>query len=503
MRRRWIGYAAWLGLAACLYFFENNTGTRIILACSALFPLIPALRSALLSADRKAESCRPEHPEALTVRAFRTAEGEEPGDVRVYLPGDPVRRIHWKLSAKKGSLLVRDTTAVTDSVPEERTAPEEDRRKPNVRTIARTALAAGMLACLTMLLLIPEANRGVQALCNRLFAASEAANAYAYRYFTVPENQDIIPAVLLISGAALCLAALTAVSRSRLLCLGLMAACTLFQVYFGLAFPAWANIALYSLLALGTLKRLISRKALRAGGIMILLVSLAVMLMLPGTDYRTEAASESVRDILGQAGGQITGTIPEEPDGETETRHLHMLSEEQGDNPARTGQEYRPVTEEEEQVSLPHWINWIRMILLLLLSAAVIILPFTPFMWMNARRKKAREARAALSSGSAGEAVQEAFRRVIGWLEATGNGGGNRLYREWGSRLPGCLPEGYADRFARCAEDFEEAVYSGHELKEEQRGRAMDLLKETETALWNQADRRQRFRLRYRMCLYE
>ena len=52
MKKRWIGWAVWLLLAACLYFFENGTGTRIILLCSLLLPLIPALRSAFFGADQ-------------------------------------------------------------------------------------------------------------------------------------------------------------------------------------------------------------------------------------------------------------------------------------------------------------------------------------------------------------------------------------------------------------------------------------------------------------------
>ena len=47
--------------------------------------------------------------------------------------------------------------------------------------------------------ILPEANRGAQALCNRLFAASERVNAYAYVYFPVPEGQGVtLAAVLLI-----------------------------------------------------------------------------------------------------------------------------------------------------------------------------------------------------------------------------------------------------------------------------------------------------------------
>ena len=47
MIRRRIGYAVWLLLAVCLYFFENNTGTRIVLVCTLLLPFIPVIRRSL------------------------------------------------------------------------------------------------------------------------------------------------------------------------------------------------------------------------------------------------------------------------------------------------------------------------------------------------------------------------------------------------------------------------------------------------------------------------
>ena len=37
MRKQWVGYPVWLLLTACLYFGENNPGTRIIL----IFSLLP------------------------------------------------------------------------------------------------------------------------------------------------------------------------------------------------------------------------------------------------------------------------------------------------------------------------------------------------------------------------------------------------------------------------------------------------------------------------------
>ena len=212
MRRGRIGYAAWLLAVACLYFFENNAGTRAVLAMSVCLPAL-SIRCAALAARRA--GCALELPaEAVrggTARAvcrltgsrllagcaftgslaienpltgeqweksFRAAGGaarfaltaahcgqlcvrtkgaaiqdwfglarfpvaeaeasalvapdlkpaamprpdadgpggapaadagaEPDGDVRGYVPGDPVRLIHWKLSAKLDELLVRE-----------------------------------------------------------------------------------------------------------------------------------------------------------------------------------------------------------------------------------------------------------------------------------------------------------------------------------------------------------------------------------------------------------
>ena len=115
MRKHRIGYAAWLVLTLCLYFFENNTGTRAVLFCSLLLPLIPFLRTAFFSADEQGKGAV---PEPMTQSCFCRRESEEPGDVRLYLPGDPVKRIHWKLSAKKGDLLVRETADEPEEVTE-------------------------------------------------------------------------------------------------------------------------------------------------------------------------------------------------------------------------------------------------------------------------------------------------------------------------------------------------------------------------------------------------
>ena len=499
MRKRRIGYAAWLLLAVCLYFFENNTGTRVVLLCSLLIPLIPPLRSAFFTPDQPGKG---ETPETLTVKTFVRGETEEPGEIRRYIQGDPVQLIHWKLSAKKDELLVRSPAAVQETA-EERVPAAENGRKRKAGRHPAALPAAGITACALLLLLIPEARRGAQALCNRLFDASEAVNRYAYHHFSVPENQSVLAAAFLLLCIAVLVLTLAAVLRNRAAALGIMAACTLFQVYFGLSFPAWINIPLYGLLALRMLRRPVSRRQLAACCILCLSVSAATATLLPGVNAATETASETVRDRLAAITEQITGTVAETPDGESETRHIHNRSMISGDREAETEQEFRLVTEEEEQISMPHWVNWTKAALLLLLAVLLVTLPFAPFLLLNARKKKAQEARKVFLSGNVSEAVQAVFRQVVLWLETTDHGAGNLLYREWSALLPGTFPEGYADRFARCAADCEEAVYSSHDMPERKRQEALGLLRETETALWAAAGWKQRLYLKYWMCLHE
>lgn len=499
MTKRWIGYGVWLLLTACLYFFENNTGTRVVLFCTALMPFIPPLRSAFFAPGQPA---RDAGRKAMTVRTFLRYEPDEPGEIRAYRPGDPIRRIHWKLSAKKDELLVRDGAAPAEAAAEAQVTPRDaGQRKAILRRPWAAAAAAAFLFAL-LLLVIPEARLGLQALCNRLFAESEARNAYIYEYFPVSPQQRVVPAAALLLCAAVSLGTLALIAPSPLPAFGCMAACTLFQVYFGLAFPAWVNVPLYGLFAIRMMRRPFHKKSLTTFLALLLICSLSAALLLPGVDAGTEALSEQVRDRLSRITAGFADGPRETAESETETRHIHTRSLENGEREAETAQEFRLETAEEEQISMPRWLDWMRIILLFALSVLLFILPFAPFLLLNARRKKAREARKVFSSENVREAVQAVFRQVVLWLETADRGGGNLLYRDWADRFPDSFPQSYADRFARCAADYEESLYSDHPMTEEQRRNALRLLEETEKAVWKTANRRQRFRLKYWECLY-
>ena len=480
-------------LAGCLYFFENGTGTRIVLACTLLFPVLPPLRRFLFIRDQRFPASRP----LLPAPSRRLTDEEEPGDVRPWLPGDPLNRIHWKLSAKRDELLVRPS-----GTPARQDASGPALSSPAVRLVfphrfRLILIAAGLFCiCCLLLFLLPDARHGFQALCNRLFAASEKTNAYVYDRFPVPAGQAIVPAVLLLAGMLLLLLFMLLYSGSRLFSLVLAAGCVFLQVYFGLPLPGWCQVVCFTLFALW-----MARPLSRRGAIWLLLsvlaVSLAVILFLPGVHAGTEEASERVRDALNRAAGRWTASVTEAPEGERETRHVHTLSLAEGDRSAAAEKEYRLVTVDERQISMPRWFDWIKTVFLFLAVAVLPFLPFLPFIWLNAQRRKAAEARNAIRTGDPGIGVQSAFQHVIAWLEAMDAGGGNVPYRDWTEPLSRRISADYAARFLPCAEIFEQAAYSPHPVGEAERGTVIALLDETERILRARADRKQRFRLKY------
>ena len=487
--------------AACLYFFENNTGTRIILICSMLVPLLPWTRGLFFSGDAPEKG---ENAVSLTVTAFTARETEEPGDVRPYRAGDPVRRIHWKLSARTGKILIRETEPEREQAEDKKiTVMTQPARGGAIRKRAAWMIAAAGLLCVILLAAVPEARRGVQALMNRLYAESEKANPYVYSRYSVGESQAVWPAAVLIGCAVMVIAAEAVLLRSRLIPLLAAILCAFAQAYFGLSFPGWLHILLLGLLMLCMIRKPATFRAALTCGAMLLVVSGLVMALVPGVDPDTEAASENLRDRLSTAAGGTAGATGETGGGERETRHVNTRSLETGEGEARAEREYRLETVEEEQISIPRQVDYLKIILGLLAAIAAVVLPFAPFVLLNARRRKAREARKAFEAENPGEALTAIFRQVITWLETTRNGGGNRLYRQWTELLPETMPEGYGERFLRCAGYYEEAAYSDHLLPEEAREQALSLLQETEKALWQEADWKTRFRLKYWMCLQE
>ena len=240
-------------------------------------------------------------PKAIpqTIKTFANREQDDPGDVRAYLPGDPVNRIHWKLTAKRDELLVREQA-------QDKTAEEAEIKavleaeQPAANQSKKHIILIGFLVflfSLILLLIIPSANQGMQALLNRLFDASEAVNAYAYERFAVSADMPVAFAVVLLTVIGISLLVMTLLSGSRLLALGIIAGCALFQMYFGLAFSTWINVPLFALFVFWMLKRPWDKRTILCVLAGVTAVTIAVLLIWPGVDAATEAEAVPERSL--------------------------------------------------------------------------------------------------------------------------------------------------------------------------------------------------------------
>ena len=505
MKKSLIGYFAWLFAAVCLYFFENNPGTRIVMCLTAAFALIPGIRRAVLYCPGRKERVKRTDTEKDPFSSGRVLpEERDPGaGVRPYVPGDPAARIHWKLSARHDEILTREEEPerADGKREKEKAAAEDDASgKRRMALFLYILWPAAVLACL---LLIPELRRSALALCNRLFEESERLNAYLYPRFIVPDGQEIIPAAVCLCLAFAGPAAAMVLLRSRLTALCFMIFSAAFQVYFGLSLPSWLNAALFVLFTLWCMgDRGAIRKNARSLALALLSAVLVAVFFFPGVNAATESASERARDLMAEIAGTDPGENSDLPGAVTETRHTHVLSPMEGDASARPGREFRPVSVGEEHISGPDRIDWARMLLLILSAAALLILPFVPFTVLNARRKRARDTMALFESGDTAEAVCAIFGSVVDWLDAMGCGQGNLPCRDWTEGRSRTVSPEYALRFSKCAACFEEAAYSAHAPGEEKRREALELLKDTRNILIRRADGFRRFRLKYIDCLW-
>lgn len=353
-----------------------------------------------------------------------------------------------------------------------------------------------------LLILIPNVRSGAEVLANRLFRASEAVNAYAYEYFDVSDDHPVAAAVILLSVMLVCVLSLAVILRSPILILALAAIYAGMQAYFGLSLPGWMNVLFYSCLGL-----LLMQKKMSPGVFVLFvgLLSVTVLLIMthyPGVDPWIESRSEELRDLL-------TRSLPPEAfsaaasDELLETRHLNSRSLISGNNEAVAQQEFRLVTEEEEQISLPEWAEELSFLLPVLLVLVLLLCAgFLAVQYVKGR-KHAAEKRLLFNSWNRAEAVCAMFGHIAAWLDSFGYGCGNIPYREWPQNLMKYLPVDYTEQFSACVPVLEMALYSDHQPADEQWQNVCSLLNETEKLLYDQADWKKRFRLRFVEFLYQ
>ncbi|MBQ9010174.1 MAG: hypothetical protein IJ088_12725 [Clostridia bacterium] len=360
-------------------------------------------------------------------------------------------------------------------------------------------LSAGILVLLLLVgLMVPGFRSGTAAVLNRVYEISESRNAYLYERLPGSDPAWFFPALMLLFAIALVFF-LTLALFSRPLAGTIVLAClALGQAYFGIAFPAAVNVLLF---LCGMFLLIRPFAGLRDGAFVLsvlLPVCLLVALFLPGTDPAVEQLSEQVRDWFGRSSepGESGGAMPE---AMVETRHVNERSLDVGDREARGTEEYRLIQLERMEISRPDWFNLVRLVLPLLGMLLLLIAPFVPFVLLNRRRQITLERRKLFESPDNRIAVAAMFRHVCAYLRATGHMGANAPYRM--RLLPG-MDSAFSTAFHEAAVIWERTVYSEHPIDSEQRAIVGQLLEDTERRLYEQADRRQQFRLRTVECLH-
>ena len=363
--------------------------------------------------------------------------------------------------------------------------------------------AAGAALALAAL---PVVRAGAMELANRLFAFSEASNAYAYEYFEQASAEAAAVRLALLCAALLCGAVCALARRTAFVPIALFVLLVLFQTYFGVTPGIWHNLSVFACLAFLVCAK---RSEIRTGAVPAVLfavIAAAVLTAVPGPIAAVENYSEHLRDELGRTMMQITQPEPPQAAGVNEVHEESRLSEEDATINVSSEQGQRPFehqTQAEQEISRPHRVDWLKIVLWLLALVAVLVVPFAPFLFINRARRRSREKRAAFADEDNAAAIRAMFRHTVDWLCACGMKTQNRPFAQCRDGAAALLSEEYGERYAEAARIWEEAAYSDHAMDREQRELVRGLMEETEKTLYERADRKTRLRLKYGACLCE
>lgn len=338
---------------------------------------------------------------------------------------------------------------------------------------------------------------GAAALANRLYDASEAVNAYAYeRFESAGEARAALPWLALLGGALCAFAA-----RRRIGAVALFLGVAFLEGYFGVTPPAWQNLLLFAALALPLVsggREAGSAAALLAGAAA---VTLAVCLLVPRPIAAVEAYSEHLRDELGAAAMALTQSAPPESETNRVRQESRQHAEAAYEDGTGTAREFERRTENERELSLPHRVDWLRIALLLLAVVALLIVPFLPFLLFSRAQRRAEERRAAFAAADNAAAIRAMFAHTMDWLRAGGLQTENRPFAACKEAVEKLTSASFAAQYAEAASIWQEAAYSRHAMTDAQRKSVRALLDAAAETLYEKADRRTRFRMKYIDCL--
>ena len=331
---------------------------------------------------------------------------------------------------------------------------------------------------------------GFPILFNRLFAVSEACQAYKYNMFPVSTSVDfheiyMLTAFLILSAICMILCAFAAKNRWIF---GLLAVAFIFvQIYFGV-FPSagWNVILCLSVMLIAACK---GRSIISRGIILLVIygaIFLVVQLTFQGPDSALSELSEQIRDQFDeQLENPAMGAMAQlEHLQSDEEENLPLNSAEVSDEPYRQAkadefsvnrsEKFQGADIGETNPAIPPVVYLIIIIAVLILSAAIrLVLRFK-------ETQKRRESFMLLDYAAA---INNIFLYSIDWLKVYGLNEDNIFFSSYFDSVSDLISPEYSVMYIKAVKLWQEAVYSSHAMTAEQREGMLGFLEATKVII--------------------
>ena len=344
-----------------------------------------------------------------------------------------------------------------------------------------------------LLLLVPAAVfaagamrtiRGFQLAANRIFAASEAEQAYLYEKYDVEVSAggETLAMFYMLTAAFLLLACILVLLEKHLWICSVVIGCAAaaFISYFGIV-PSlvWMGLLLAACLApilsVSEQGMIAYRRILPVLGF-VLAVSLAAM-VLPQESTAISEADDALRDKIAM--------------------HTVQYADEYGVNgiSPQTEEEQEEADEEAEGMT-DDGIDLTRYKVLAGLILLILLILFVPAVISDRLRRKTERLREGMDDADDSAAARAMVRYAMRWLKAGGFGCGNTPFPDWRSTIGRSLPEAYLGKYDAAMDIWQGAAFGGRSVTEEQKRTVFEFLCLTEDEVWSRADLRQKARIR-------
>ena len=360
------------------------------------------------------------------------------------------------------------------------------------RTKKWTVVFSGCAAALAVGLILLNAaavQDGAKLLLNRLFAASEAQQAYQYEYFAVSAADPLAcirTSLLPLGLAAGLVCALSCRGWLRFLAAVLPAALCLFMAYLGVT-PGASWLILLTAAALVLLFDHSSADAVsfvgRAAALLIALcIGAGAFFAFPDENPALSAWDERARDALAlHTLAEADGTFEPEPETGSSAPEQEREFYEEETTSADLGDDA---------------LHWSRPLAAALVIALLALLLFVPAIWSDFLKKRRAKSRAGFDDPQSRAAICAMFLYALRWLRLGGLETPNRPYSTYASAVGQIYSPELQARYEAVLPLWHEAAYSSHDMSDAQRQQMHSFADDVRQTVWTGLSRRKRLCMR-------